>query len=257
MLNKKYLFHLITVGLLLIKAEPIIAQSTSDSSTNIDDLNTQIYFKPPPDDRKPDKTSGAGSRQNGQCPQDSTLATTADTLLNKPSLMALVPTTNYGLTLAEYPTFLVYVPKTSAKQVVLSIREEGTQHHSQTLLPITEIPGVISIKPSDNSPPLKVGKNYQWALVLVCGERPGPNDPAIASWVKRVALLQPQSSQLTLKSALEQAKRYGEQGIWYDAVAALAQARQSQLDNNATTSIWADFLKSAGLGAIATEPLRF
>lgn len=257
MLNNKYLLHSITVGLLLIETEPIIAQSTSNSSANIDDLNTQVYFKPPPDDRKPDKTSGAGSRQDEQCPQDLTPVTAADTLSNKPSLMALVPTTNYGLTLAERPTFLVYLPKTSAKQVVLSITEEGTQHHSQTLLPITETPSVISVKPSDNSPPLKVGKNYQWALVLVCGERPGPNDPAIASWVKRVAPLQSQSSKLDLKTVLEQAKWYGEQGIWYDAVTALAQARQSQFENNTMTGIWADFLKSAGLGAIATEPLRF
>lgn len=257
MLNNKYFLHSITVGLLLIEAEPLIAQSISNSFTNINDLNTQVYFKPPPNDRKPDKTSGAGSRQDEQCPQDLTPTTAADTLSNKRSLMALVPITNYGLTLAELPTFLVYLPKTSAKQVVLSIREEGTQHHSQTLLPITETPGVISVKPSDNSPPLKVGKNYQWALVLVCGERPGPNDPAIASWVKRVAPLQPQSSKLDLKTALEQAKWYGDQGIWYDAVTALAQARQSQFENKAITSIWADFLKSAGLGAIASEPLRF
>lgn len=254
MLTNQYLLYLITVGLLLVKTEPLIAQSISHGSANIDGMNAQVYFKPPPDDKKPDKTLGAGSRQGGQCPQDSTPVTTADTLSNKPPLMALIPTANYGLTLAERPTFLVYVPKTSAKQVVLSLREEGTLHHSQTLLPITETPGVISVKPSDNSPPLKVGKNYQWALVLVCGERPGPNDPAIASWVKRVAPLQPQ---LNLKTALEQAKWYGEQGIWYDAVAALAQARQSQLHNNAMKGIWVDFLKSTGLGAIATEPLQF
>lgn len=101
--------------------------------------------------------------------------------------MALVPTTNYGWTLEERPTFWVYLPQTSAKQVVLSLKEEGIQHHSQTFLPITGALGIIGIKPSDESPALEVGKNYQWAVVLVCGERPSPNDPAIASVVRRVA----------------------------------------------------------------------
>lgn len=118
MVNYQQLLNLITVGLLLLGAESAIAQSTGNSSASTDDSTTQVLFKPPPDDKKPDSTTGAGSRRDWQCPQDSTSHTTTDTLSNNPSLMALVPTTNYGLTLAERQTFWVYLPKTSAKQVV-------------------------------------------------------------------------------------------------------------------------------------------
>lgn len=257
MVNNQQLLSLVTVGLWLVGAEPTIAQSTATRSANTDKAIAQVLFTPPADDKKPDRTSGAGSRRDWQCPQDSTSVATTGTLSNTPSLMPLVPNTNYGLTLAERPTFWVYLPKTSAKQVVLSLKEDGNRHYSQTFLPITGEPGVIGIKPSDNSPALQVGKNYQWALVLVCGERPGPNDPAIASWVRRVAPSQLQSHQLNQKTVLEQANWYGKQGIWYDAVTALAQARRSQPNNNAIAGVWANFLKSTGLAAIATEPLLF
>lgn len=255
MLNNQKLLNLIAVGLLLVGGESAIAQSTGNSSDAKKDSITQVLFKPPADDKKPDNTSGAGSRHDWQCPQDSGSHATTDTPSNKPSLMALVPITNYGLTLAERPTFWVYLPKTSAKQVVLSLREEGTRHHSQTFLPITGEPGAIGIKLSDNSPPLEVNKNYQWAVVLVCGEKPGPNDPAIASWVRRIAAPEPHNSNLYQKTALEQAYWYGKQGIWYDAVTALAQERRSQPANKALAGIWANFLKQAGLKAIPTETL--
>ncbi len=171
--------------------------------------------------------------------------------------MALVPTTNYGWTLKERPTFWVYLPQTSAKLVVLSLKEEGIQHHSQTFLPITGAPGVIGIKPSDESPALEVGKNYQWAVVLVCGERPSPNDPAIASWVSRVASPRLHNTKQYQKTGLEQAVWYSDRGIWYDALTVLAQAKRSQPYNNTLVDRWANFLKSAGLGAIATESLRY
>jgi hypothetical protein len=167
--------------------------------------------------------------------------------------MPLVPTTNTGLTVAERPTFWVYLPKTSAKQVVLSIREEGTKHHSQTFFPITGASGIISLQPSENSPPLEAGKTYQWAVVLICGERPSPNDPAIASWVRRVAPPQPTNQ----GTALAQAAWYGERGIWYDALDSLAEARRTQSHNQALTGIWTEFLNSAGLEAISTQPLQF
>lgn len=244
------LIHLIATGILLVGAETAIAQSTAARSANTDS-NLQVLFIPPPDDKKPEDTSGAGSRRDRQCPQDATFAT-ANTPSNQ--LVSLVPASNFGLTLAERPTFWVYLPKTSAQQVVLSLKA-GNRHHSQTLIQIAGEPGVIGIKPSDDSPALQVGKTYQWALVLVCGERPGPNDPVIVAWVRRVALPQPQNH--FNQEALKQANWYGRQGIWYDTVTALAQAQRSQPDNNAFALTWANFLQLEGLEAIANQPLRF
>ncbi|WP_013324737.1 DUF928 domain-containing protein [Gloeothece verrucosa] len=284
MLKNQQLLFIITIGWSLVGTNSINAQSTirvtsvnkqpinhswpapsktQQSSTNRIDhqptINpiTQVSFTPPPKEGKPDKTTGAGSRQDGQCPQDLTQFTTPDTSSSKLSLAALVPNSNYGLTGAERPTFLVYLPKTSAKQIVLSIKEEGIKHYSQTFLPITQSAGIIKIKPSDDTPPLQVNKNYQWAVVLVCGERPGPNDPMIASWVRRVDLPNSTSQQLAEKTPLMQAAWYGNQGIWYDSLVALAQARQVQSHQYSMTQIWANFLTSVGLESFSNEKLQF
>ncbi|MBH8567013.1 DUF928 domain-containing protein [Nostoc sp. CENA67] len=251
MLNSQQLIYLIAVGSFLIGTQPTIAQSTANIPTPTNRSKPQqIIFKPPPNDGKPKTTSSAGSRRDWQCPQDATSTTPA----NQTPIMALVPAdSNYGLTIAEHPTFLVYLPQTSAKQVVLSLMTEDNQLHSQTFIPIQGEPGIISIKSADSSPPLEVGKNYQWVLVLVCGEKPSPNDPVISSWVRRVALPHPQNHQ---KTALEQVDAYSEAGIWYDAAITLAQIKNTQPNNQAIADIWTNFLKSVGLEAIATQPLR-
>jgi hypothetical protein len=247
MLNNRYFFSLIIVGLLLVGTKSTIAQTPSKNPAKIESAISRISFKPPSDDKQPDRTTGAGAR-GGQCPKDAIVST-----VSTPPLMALVPTTNAGLTLAQRPTFWVYLPDTSAKQVVLSIKEEGTQQHSQTFFSIAGKSGIISLKPSDNSPPLEVGKTYQWAVVLICGERPNPNDPAIVSWIRRVASSQPTD----VEPPLMQAAWYGERGIWYDTLNSLAEAKRTEADDKALTDIWTEFLKSAGLGEIATEPLQF
>ncbi|MCC5661122.1 DUF928 domain-containing protein [Nostoc sp. XA010] len=252
MLNSQQLIGLMTMGLFLIGTQPTIAQSTANTPTPTNRLKPQrIIFEAPPKEDKPKSTSSGGSRSNWQCPQDATSTTTPS---NQIPIMSLVPPdSNYGLTTAEHPTFLVYLPQTSAKQLVLSLMTEDNQLYSQTLIPIKGEPGIISIKSTDNSPPLKVGKNYQWGLMLICKEKPSPNDPVITSWVRRVVLPQLHSQHRT---TLEQADAYSEQGIWYDAVITLAQIRNTQPNNQDIANIWTDFLKSVGLEAIATQPLR-
>lgn len=253
MLNNQRLLNLMTVGLLLLGTAPTIAQSTTNPSATTDRIFTRVLFKPPPNDKKPGKTEAAGSRNGGQCPQDATPANSPHSPSTLSSMMALVPSTNFGLTMAKRPILSIYLPETSAKQLVLSIREEGTTHHSQTFVPITGASSIISLQPNPDSPPLELGKNYQWAVVLVCGERPSPNDPAIASWIRRVALSEPTNQ----GTALEQAAWYGEQGIWYDALNSLVEVRRSQPQNQDLIDIWAEFLESGGLKAVAAEPLQF
>jgi hypothetical protein len=98
-------------------------------------------------------------------------------------------------------------------------------------------------------------QSYQWAVVLICGDRPSPNDPFVTGWIRRVA---PPPATNKSQTPLERAASYGEQGIWYDALTTLAEARRSQPADSTLEKIWVDFLTepSVGLGAIATEPLR-
>ncbi len=253
MLNNQRLLNLMVVGLLVLVITPSFAQSTANSSARSERKLNRVLFKPPSDDKKPKQTAEAGSRHGVQCLQDITSATVTNFSSSQNSLVPLVPASNFGLTIAEKPKLSIYLPESSARQVVLSIREEGTIHHSKSFIPITGASGIVSLQPNQDSPPLEVGKTYKWSVVLVCGKKPTPNDPARDVWVRRVESPEP----INKGSALEQAAWYGEQGIWYDALSSLIQARQSQPQNQDLKDIWADFLESGGLKAIANEPVQF
>ena len=256
------LFVFVAVSfLLLTKFSPTLAQFSPEETAPIptDDASEpqnsikQIFFKPP-DDEEPPPTRGAGSRNDRHCPQDAP-TNSGDSVAIPVGLTALVPNNQEGLTWAEHPTVWIYLPETSARQMVLSIRAEGSQPHFQQFISITGDPGVVGISLDESAPILEVERAYQWAVVLVCGDRPNPNDPFVTAWVRRVT---PSESFKPQHSALEQAALLGEQGIWYDTLTALAEMRRSQPLNPRLTEIWADFLAqpTVGLGAIANEPVR-
>lgn len=258
MLNNQQLLNLMTVGLLFLSTTaPTIAQSTANRSARSDRTLSRVLFSPPQDEKKPEeRTEGGGSRQDTYCLQDATSGNLANFPSSQSSLILLVPPNNFGLTTAKRPKLWIDLPETSARQVVLSIREEGEEgktHHSKTFIPITGDSAIIGLQPSPDSPPLEVGKTYQWSVVLVCGEKPSPNDPAFETWVSRVDTPEP----INQGSTLEQAAWYGEQGIWYDALTSLIQARRAQPHNQDLIGIWTDFLESGGLKEIASEPLQF
>lgn len=99
---------------------------------------------------------------------------------------ANVPDCNYRLTGAEHPTFWFYLPKTNAQQIILSIKEEGTNPYWQQSINLTGETGIIGIKLSDDAPTLEIGKNYQWEVILVGDDGSNAKKPVITNWIKRV-----------------------------------------------------------------------
>lgn len=259
-MNLQLLVLVISVSLLLPTTASTLAQSTAGTTPILNHTFDivripviQVLFKPSGTGNPP-PTRGAGSRNDRACPQDSS-DNPSDSSAQSQALMALVPGNQVGITWAERPTVWVYVPETSARQMVLSVKAEGGQQHSQRFILITGEAGIVGVQFDQNSPSLEVGKTYQWVVVLVCGDRPSPNDPFVTAWIQRVAPAQVPNNQ---QSAVERAAWYGKQGAWYDALTALAEMRRSQPEDPALAKIWADFLSqpSVGLEAIANEPVR-
>lgn len=208
-------------------------------------VGSTVLFRPPPEAEQPENTDSAASRQDRQClssDREPELTT------SKQTVTPIVPEGNYGLTLTERPHFWLYLPRTSAKQIILTIREEGLNPHWQQSVDLTGEAGIVGIPLADDAPILEVGKNYQWAAILVCNERPHPNDPVVTSWIKRIENRVESISQTELDKAAD----YARQGIWYDALNILV-AEQSAIDN--WQNIWFEYLQSGGLEAIADEPI--
>ena len=219
-----------------------IAQENSNSAYT---TPSKVTFNPPAGDKP--KTSLAGaSRSIGQCINQAENS-------NLP-LAPLLPVSAQGLTVASHPTVLAYLPQTSAKQVLFSWRDENNNDHYQTILPIDNQGGVIGLTLPEDAPPLEVGKNYQWALAIMCDGRLQPDSPMIQGQIRRVALEATLSDRLKNANLLESAAIYGEAGIWYETVATLAKLKTAQPGDQNLASNWQDLLTSVGLEKISQVP---
>ena len=215
-----------------------------ETSTKV--KNFQVTFNPPAGDR-PQTSTGGASRSIGQCINQ---AENADL-----PLAPLLPASAKGLTVASHPTVLAYLPETAANKVFFSWQDENNNDHYQNILPIENQGGIISLTLPEDAPPLEIGKNYQWAIAVMCDGRLQPDSPMIVGQIQRVAIESTLSDRLNNASALETAAIYGEAGIWYETVAILAQLKITQPNNPSLASNWQELLTSVELEKFATTPL--
>ena len=238
----KIAITIFSISLFLISGLPTQAQTKPGNRVT----KFSVTFEPP-QEGVPKDTVGGASRDQGICPQDSKAL--------KPYVTPLMPATNYGLTVAEHPTFFVYVPQTAAQKAFFSVQDENKNHHYQTILPITGKPGVISFKLPSDAPALKIGNNYKWSFILMCGNALRPDSPGVEGRIRRMQPNPALIGQLENAVPLKRAAIYGSVGIWYDTLAVLAELRRSQPDDLTLAATWEELLKSVELDAIATEPL--
>ncbi|AFZ21688.1 DUF928 domain-containing protein [Allocoleopsis franciscana] len=217
----------------------------------------QVTFEPRKDQPAPTTTVGGGRRNDGRCSQDR--ISSAQSTLEVKSLDQLLtpllrsPVTDPQLTVSPRPTFLVYVPQTSATAMELTLERDGKGIY-QTTVNLIGTPGIVSIQLPANAPELEMGKDYKWLVSMVCGSG-APEDSFVEGSVRRV---QPNStlSQIEQAKPLDKVALYAKNGVWFDTVAALAALRKAQPNDPQVASAWENLLKDAGLGAIAKAPLK-
>lgn len=204
-----------------------------------------VTFKPPKDGM-PDETAEGASRGN-DCSQNA--------IALAECVIPLVPPTQNRLTVTERPTFFIYVPQTSAKEIFFGLIDEKNNFHYQTKIPISNQTGIVAFTLPEQASPLELGQKYRWTFILMEGQTLKPDSPGVRGEIQRVQLTTELMSQLQNKSLLERAALYGENGIWYDILTTLAQARREQPSNSTLSTAWQQLLNSVGLDAIATQPL--
>ncbi len=201
-----------------------------------------ITFKPPVTSA-PSRSTGGGSRGES--------CAIGKAAKSNSSVVKLLPKSNIGLTVEQRPSIMVYVPATTAQTAFFSIQDENFNHHYQTSLQLPKQAGVMEIKLPDSVPALETGINYQYSLVMICGEDLEPDSPLVSGWIQRV---EPRNA-LNQKLSVELASQLASDGLWYDALSTLAELRKSQPSNQAVVNSWQQLLNSAGLSEIAQEPL--
>jgi hypothetical protein len=238
-INLSSIGKLLTIALLLnILIEGSFTLVQSQLVTNSTNLPDRVVFSEnfdPPGEPEPKTSSGAGSRDSQRCS------------LNEKPIKPLMPKSNFGLTFEEHPSVFIHLPKTSAKRVVLSLKDEKAKYYQRSFLPITTNGEIVSFKLPTEKSPLAIGKNYQWSLVIVCGRKVQPDDPTFRGWVQRVARTPLMDRKLANKTPIWRAKWYGDNGYWYEMLMAIEEAKKTQPTNIQLNSLLQKFWQWQGL----------
>ena len=203
----------------------------------------------PPPRKNPGGTVSGGRREPIACPQDTGMPRTNS------GLIAFSPATKPGTTLVERPSFLVYVPKTSAKTAEFSLRDENGRGVYRTTLNLTNTSGIIRLSLPAQAPPLNVGEQYTWSFAIICNPNNRLNDRFVTGMVQRsefdpTRLRQIQETPLKKRVAL-----YQQADVWYDTLVALFELQQTQPNDLSIRAVWNEFLQSGGVNATLDKKL--
>lgn len=217
--------------------------SPNYSSHNHRQINAQL----PPPPKNPDQTTGGGTRDGGRCPQDA---------MTSQPLTALSPVTKSGLTVAEHPTFLAYVPQTAAQTAEFSLFDQNNQGIYQTTFALTNTPGIVSFSLPPKAPPLEIGKDYTWSLAMICNPKNRLQDQFVRGRIRRIQLDSALMNQIEKATPKERVSLYRSAGVWYEAILTLFDLQRSQPNDPSVSAAWKELLNSGGLNSIAAQSLK-
>ena len=195
----------------------------------------------PADIGAPQRTVGAGTRGGPESclPGEKALP------------LSLMPTTNAdsGTTVSSNPAFFFYVPKTTAKTGEFLLVDDAWDEVYITEFELPRAPGVIKVS-LPKTVELEVGREYKWQFMIVCNQEDRSADRFVLGKLEREQLSPEMEATLEEEpNPIERAKLYARAKIWYEALTQVASARSQY------PGAWEELLRSAGLGAIATEPI--
>ena len=174
-------------------------------------------------------------------------------------LTALIPNSNVGITLAEYPTFFFYIPDVDLEGVEgeFVLRNEENELIYKKTVALKGSDSVIRVELSDapSLPPLEVGKSYYWVFSLLLDKVDRSSNTDVAGWIKRIEPNSELQQKLGTAPRQEQPAIYAKNGIWYEALASLAQLRCASPSDSTITSNWESLLQQVGLPEISKKPL--
>jgi hypothetical protein len=78
------------------------------------------------------------------------------------------------------PQFSLYVPPSSARQVVLALRNESIGFYERVTLPLPAEPGWLTLQWPEGTAALDGRLDYDWFVVVMCGSSAEPDDPTFS-----------------------------------------------------------------------------
>jgi hypothetical protein len=178
-------------------------------------------------------------------------------------LVALLPDTNLGQTVADQPTFFWLMPE-------LKPEWQNRKLHSRFRLTRVDAQD-IDIDPPvyetefDSSPvginsltipqEIPVGQNLRWTLVIVCDPDDPDGNEYVKGWIRRVEPTPQLAAELEQANLVDYPAIYAKAGLWFDALRYLSAIRRKVGDESIGDD-WAALLKQVNLGDVANKPVN-
>jgi hypothetical protein len=208
----------------------------------------------PPSNLDAPKVSSAGATRSACTVNDCLIALTPDlnldnapipqTIAERPTIYFLSPKLNSPV---QFILYEVVPAKSNPEGRLLASRQRKI--YEKTFV-INNDAGIIALKLPDDSPILEIGKNYTWKFTV--NPKSFYSDKLIKGNLRRVLPTQRLLAKLQSISSqpLERAALFAEEGIWFEAVQALAEAQLTVPKNAEILSEWNSLLKSANLDRV-------
>jgi hypothetical protein len=174
-------------------------------------------------------------------------------------LTALIPESNIGMTVAEYPRFFLYIPEADLEGAEghLVLRNDKNEEIYKQSVKLKDTDSIVSIdlSGSPSLPPLEVGKSYFWEFWIFFDPPDRSDSTYVSGWIKRVEPNSELKHKLDTALPQEQPAIYAANGIWFEALASLVKLRCSSPNDATLASDWESLLQQVGLPEISRKPL--
>ncbi|MBD2017245.1 DUF928 domain-containing protein [Microcoleus sp. FACHB-53] len=178
------------------------------------------------------------------------------------TVTALVPDSGVGATAAPYPTVFWYMPKSSASEVELLVRDTKEQDIYSVKYTLAKSsdgwvvgsPGIMSfsLPASANFSPLQMDQGYHWMLRVICPPDPSglsdsSNDILADGGIVRVRPDPTLAQRIQQATPKDRVALYANAGLWYETVASLVELRRDRPNDNELAQAWNKLLNSVKL----------
>ena len=186
--------------------------------------NTDSYFTPPTDSSPRSGSRTTTGTRNGSCLSETE---TAFTILGPEDTESVA-----GQTISAHPEFVWYLPESDLPFPVifrLLAPDESGVPVPVHVAELSYAPGFVKYALPTDLPALTPGKEYRWQVIVECN----PNYPSRALVQElsfEVVSAPPDLTQAlaTATTAAERALAYGSAGLWYDAIAQVAEPETAE-----------------------------
>ncbi|MBW4593429.1 MAG: DUF928 domain-containing protein [Brasilonema angustatum HA4187-MV1] len=243
---------ILLLSLGLVNYPPKVQANPEQSFQNKITHTPNLFAQKFPDNGEPKGRRRGGTSRRDGCPSLKTPVTAIVPGEEKNNKSFL------GATLAEYPTFWVYLPElpTNLRSGEFVLQDDQGHDIYRTSLTLPAKAGTVGITlPSNSQYALKQNSKYHWFFRVYCGNPQNkPEYFFVDAWLKRVALT-PQLQQQLKTAKSQEYKIYTANNLWYDAITNLAELRRTGSDTDTLAKDWTSLFKAVDLEELAGAPI--